>query len=77
MHKALKTMPTRSQTLYTLTASVLRRAKRPYDFDEIVEKVLKLDSSFTAFEIKDTIWSLLDAHEASLNDERQLVVVKK
>lgn len=65
-----------SPSIYNITSAVLKRSKRPIDFDAIVRAVQKDYPSYSEFEIKEAIWSLLQDHEAELTPSRSVRFVR-
>ena len=51
----------------------LRVCGRPVDMDAVVNKIKP--EGFSEFEIKESVWRLLDQHEAELTPERNIVAV--
>lgn len=49
----------------------LRTCGRPVDMDELLNQLASTGHS--AFEIKESVWRLLDQHQAELTDTREIV----
>ena len=52
-------------------AKYLKTCGRPVD----IEKVVKAFPKFSAFEVKEAVWRLLDQHEAALTEQLKIVAV--
>ena len=61
-------------TLDKVVAQYLRNCGRPVDMDKLVAVLATED--YTPFLIKESVWRLLEHHEAVLTPDREIEVVR-
>lgn len=59
--------------LDAIVAEYLRHCGRPVDMDKLLHALAP--HGYSSFELKESVWRLLDQHEAELTDAREIMIV--